>query len=116
MYDFKSVPDLAVVKDIVSFDSRGRIYSNVDWLVSGSLEYNQFPASNLFLVRYVSLGPGGQISKATLGVVGYGDIGQACAQKAKALGMKIIAQRKRPELSRGDGVADEVLGVDQVEC
>lgn len=74
------------------------------------------PPPSSRLVRHVSLGPGGQISRATLGVVGYGDIGQACARKAKALGMKIIAQRKRPELSRGDGVADEVLGVDQVEC
>ena len=51
---------------------------------------------------------------ATLGVIGYGDIGQACARKAKAVGMKIIGQRRRPELSHGDGVADEVLGAGQV--
>ncbi|CAM9808118.1 unnamed protein product [Ectocarpus sp. 13 AM-2016] len=30
------------------------------------------------------------------------------------MGMKVIAQRRRPELSRGDGVADEVLGAGQV--
>ncbi|CAN0010287.1 unnamed protein product, partial [Ectocarpus sp. 12 AP-2014] len=55
-----------------------------------------------------------EVLGATLGVIGYGDIGQAAAVKAKAMGMKIIAQRRRPELSRGDGVADEVLGAGQV--
>ncbi|CAM9970731.1 unnamed protein product [Ascophyllum nodosum] len=55
-----------------------------------------------------------EVMGATLGVIGYGDIGQACARKAKAVGMKIIGQRRRPELSHGDGVADEVLGAGQV--
>ena len=50
----------------------------------------------------------------TLGIIGYGDIGQAAAVKAKAMGMKIVAQRRRPELSSGDGIADEVLGAGQV--
>lgn len=30
------------------------------------------------------------------------------------MGMKIVAQRRRPELSSGDGIADEVLGAGQV--
>lgn len=55
-----------------------------------------------------------QIKGATLGVIGYGDIGQTAARKAKAMGMNIIGQRRRPELSQGDGIADEVLGVGQV--
>ncbi|CAM9912804.1 unnamed protein product [Scytosiphon promiscuus] len=54
-----------------------------------------------------------EVTGTTLGVIGYGDIGQAAARKAKAMGMRIVAQRRRPELSRGDGVADEVLGADQ---
>jgi phosphoglycerate dehydrogenase-like enzyme len=36
---------------------------------------------------------------ATLGVVGYGDIGQRCAKLAHAFGMKIIALRNRPNQS-----------------
>lgn len=56
-----------------------------------------------------------QVTGTTLGVIGYGDIGQAAARKAKAMGMRIVAQRRRPELSQGDGVADEVLGADQVQ-
>lgn len=55
-----------------------------------------------------------KIAGTTLGVIGYGDIGQEAARKAKAMGMKVIAQRRRPELSEGDGVADEVFGVGQV--
>lgn len=46
-------------------------------------------------------------------MIGYGDIGQACARNAKAMGMNIVGQRRRPELSHGDGIADEVLGADQ---
>lgn len=56
-----------------------------------------------------------QMSGTTLGVIGYGDIGRAAAVKAKAMGMKIIAQRRRPELSQGDGIADQVLGAGQVK-
>lgn len=36
----------------------------------------------------------------TLGVVGYGDIGQACARLARAFQMKVIALRRRAELSQ----------------
>jgi phosphoglycerate dehydrogenase-like enzyme len=42
----------------------------------------------------------------TLGIVGYGDIGRAAAQKAKALGMTVEGLRRRPELSRNDPLVD----------
>jgi phosphoglycerate dehydrogenase-like enzyme len=45
----------------------------------------------------------------TLGIVGYGDIGRATAARARILGMKILALRRRPEESRGDPLVDEVL-------
>ena len=35
----------------------------------------------------------------TMGIVGYGDIGQACARLARAYQMHIIALRRRTELS-----------------
>ncbi|CAM9806711.1 unnamed protein product [Choristocarpus tenellus] len=54
-----------------------------------------------------------EVADKTLGVLGYGDIGQACGRLAKAFGMTVLAQRRRPELSIGDGVADEVFGPDQ---
>jgi phosphoglycerate dehydrogenase-like enzyme len=44
------------------------------------------------------------VEGATLGIVGYGDIGRAAARLARAAGMRIVAQRRRPELSRDDPV------------
>jgi phosphoglycerate dehydrogenase-like enzyme len=48
----------------------------------------------------------------TMGIVGYGDIGRACAEKAKAFGMKVLALRRRAELSREDPLVDEVVPVE----
>jgi len=50
----------------------------------------------------------------TLGIVGYGDIGRAAARLAKALGMRVIALRRRPENSHGDELVDEALGTDRL--
>jgi phosphoglycerate dehydrogenase-like enzyme len=46
----------------------------------------------------------------TLGIVGYGSTGEAVARLARALGMRILALRARPELSEHDPVVDEVFG------
>ena len=40
-----------------------------------------------------------ELRNKTMGVVGYGDIGQAAARIACAFGMKIIALRRNPQLS-----------------
>ena len=45
----------------------------------------------------------------TMGVVGYGAIGRECATLAKALGVRIYAVRRNPELSAGDAIADRVF-------
>jgi phosphoglycerate dehydrogenase-like enzyme len=51
-----------------------------------------------------------EISKQSMGIVGYGDIGRACARRAKAMGMRVLALRRRPELSDGDPHVDRVYG------
>jgi phosphoglycerate dehydrogenase-like enzyme len=51
---------------------------------------------------------------ATMGIVGYGDIGRACARLAQALGMRVLALRRRPEMSHGDPLVDETLGNDRL--
>ncbi len=43
-----------------------------------------------------------EIRGRTMGIVGYGDIGRACSSRAQAMGMKVLALRRRPELSTGD--------------
>lgn len=49
-----------------------------------------------------------EVSGQTLGIVGYGDIGRACARRAKALGMHVLALRRRPQRSGGDPDVDAV--------
>jgi phosphoglycerate dehydrogenase-like enzyme len=46
-----------------------------------------------------------------MGVVGYGEIGRECATLAKALGVKIYATRRKPELSSSDPILDRVFRV-----
>ena len=38
----------------------------------------------------------------TLGVIGYGDIGQSCARMARVFGMRIVALRRRTDLSESE--------------
>ena len=50
---------------------------------------------------------------STMGIVGYGDIGRAIASRARALRMKVLALRRRPEESAGDPLVDDVFGLDR---
>jgi phosphoglycerate dehydrogenase-like enzyme len=59
--------------------------------------WNQFPITEL--------------RGKTMGIVGYGNIGQACARLAKAFGMKIIALRRNPEESSEDQYIDQVWSI-----
>lgn len=49
----------------------------------------------------------GELYGSTLGVIGLGDIGEALAQRAKCLGMKVIATRRHP--NRTSPFVDEML-------
>lgn len=51
----------------------------------------------------------------TMGIVGYGEIGRACAERARPFGMRIIGVRRRPELSQADPLLDGCLGLDGLE-
>src|SRR4051794_38445377 len=53
-----------------------------------------------------------EIHGRTMGVVGYGEIGRAAAERAHALGMKIIALRRRPELSAADPIVDKFYSIE----
>lgn len=55
-----------------------------------------------------------EIHGKTLGIVGYGEIGRASAAAASALGMKVLAMRRRPELSAGDPHIQGVYGNDNL--
>lgn len=49
----------------------------------------------------------------TLGIVGYGDIGRACAKLGHVYGMKIVALRRNPEKSQNDEYCSVVYGTDK---
>ena len=51
----------------------------------------------------------GMLKGKTMSVVGYGDIGKACAIRAKAMGMRVVALRRDPRKSEGDVFVDEML-------
>jgi phosphoglycerate dehydrogenase-like enzyme len=53
-----------------------------------------------------------EIHGRTMGIVGYGEIGRAAAERARALGMKIVALRRRPALSNGDPLVDEFYSIE----
>jgi len=52
-----------------------------------------------------------ELSKQTMGIIGYGDIGRAVARRAKALEMKVLGVRRHPDQSSGDAHVDEVYGM-----
>eukprot|EP00547_Thalassionema_nitzschioides_P003308 CAMPEP_0194220072 /NCGR_PEP_ID=MMETSP0156-20130528/27391_1 /TAXON_ID=33649 /ORGANISM="Thalassionema nitzschioides, Strain L26-B" /LENGTH=355 /DNA_ID=CAMNT_0038949947 /DNA_START=75 /DNA_END=1142 /DNA_ORIENTATION=- len=54
-----------------------------------------------------------ELRGATLGIIGYGDIGRATAKLANAYGMKVVALRKNPEASSKDPFCDVVYGSDK---
>ena len=55
-----------------------------------------------------------EIKGATLGVIGYGSIGQACASLGKAYGMRVVGVRRDPSLSADDPRIDKCYGNDDI--
>ena len=49
-----------------------------------------------------------------MGIVGYGETGKACAERARPFGMKVLGLRRKPELSNGDPWLEAVLGPHQL--
>jgi phosphoglycerate dehydrogenase-like enzyme len=53
------------------------------------------------------------LSGRTAGVLGYGEIGRSVAERAHALGMQVLAVRRRPEFSAGDSLIARAFGFEQ---
>ena len=55
-----------------------------------------------------------EIRGRVLGVVGYGEIGRACAELAHGFGMRVVAARRRPALAGGDPLLDAIYPPDRL--
>jgi phosphoglycerate dehydrogenase-like enzyme len=56
-----------------------------------------------------------ELGDKMIGIVGYGEIGSAVAERAKPFGCKIIALRRKPENSAGDPLIDRAYAPAQVD-
>ena len=56
-----------------------------------------------------------EISGKTMCIIGYGDIGRATAVLAKAYGMKVLASRRNPSLSKQDPNLDKIYATSDLE-
>jgi phosphoglycerate dehydrogenase-like enzyme len=57
-----------------------------------------------------------EVRGKVMGIVGYGETGRACAERAQALGMRVLGLRRRPELSKGDPWLEAVFGSHQLHA
>ena len=56
-----------------------------------------------------------EVHGKVLGIVGYGSIGKAAARCARALGMKVLALRRRPEMAAGDPDIEQAFAIEERE-
>ena len=103
--------------DIPLTNGRGAFARSLgEWAIAGAM----FFAKHMRQMRAAQLaGKWAQfdieeLHGTTMGIVGYGEIGRAVAERAKAFGMRVIAVRRRPELSTKDPLLDAIYAPDQL--
>jgi phosphoglycerate dehydrogenase-like enzyme len=57
-----------------------------------------------------------ELGGKTIGIVGYGEIGRAVAERAKPFGCRILALRRKPENSSGDPLVDRAYAPAQIDA
>ena len=55
-----------------------------------------------------------ELHGTTVGIVGYGEIGRAVAERAKPFGCRMLVLRRKPESSAGDPLVDGAYGPAQI--
>lgn len=57
-----------------------------------------------------------ELQGSTVGIIGYGEIGKQIAKRCKALDMKVIGCRKRPDNTDANDPIDKVVGLDEIDA
>lgn len=58
---------------------------------------------------------GRELSEMTIGIVGYGSIGEETARLLTPFGCRLLATRRHPELGTGDAANVELFGLDELQ-
>lgn len=109
-------PEL-VASPLPMTNSRGVFARSLaEWVITGCLYFDKLlpRLAAQKAARNWSVFDVEELHGKTMGIVGYGRIGQLTAERARAFGMKIIALRKRPELSQGDNNIDATYTPDRL--
>jgi phosphoglycerate dehydrogenase-like enzyme len=87
-----------------------------EWAVSAMLHF-QYDHRRLIRQQEAGVWEAFDIEElhgTTIGIVGYGEIGRAVAERAKPFGCRIVALRRRPENSAGDPLIDRAYAPAQI--
>lgn len=57
-----------------------------------------------------------EVSKQTMGIVGYGDIGRAIARRAKGMDMRVYGLRRNPAPRPGDEFVDRIFATSELDA
>lgn len=113
--DHLMCPEIANNPDIILTNAKGVFSSSLAEYVMGACSYF---AKNIPRLKHQQREHKWdpfcvtELRGQTMGIVGLGDIGTACAKLAKAYGMKVVALRRNPFLSKSNPLIDEVYGND----
>lgn len=87
----------------------------LEWEIRMSEMRARFRAEE-WRIAYTSRVPHGELHGKTLGLLGFGGIGRAIAQRAKAFGMRVLAVDKYPQnAATAENLADSLLPNEEVD-
>jgi len=87
-----------------------------EWAISAMLHF-QYDHRRLLRQQAAGIWEAFDIEElhgTTVGIVGYGEIGRAVAERAKPFGCRMLALRRKPEASAGDPLVDRAYGPAQI--
>ena len=104
-------PEIVNDNELTLTNAKGIYSSSLAEYVMGAISYFSKDFPRLIRQREARVWEKydvGEIRGKTMGIIGYGDIGMACAKLASAYGMNVVGLRRSPELSKDDKLIEKV--------